>query len=473
MIELDEVFFANGNVIAEEGDPKYIWKTVLSPGRLELTPGPGGKRVKKPLVIIEGHSDDPTKEIGLADLLDSFEQGAIQHVTIPVSHDNKVLENTGFIRHMRMAQENGKNVLQAAFEFTEPEVHEKVKRGSIADVSCGILRNYERQRDGESFKAVVDHIALTNRPWIDGMAPFFKLSDDSDLTPEGFYFSDLDLAVYQDHTSGARQDYLAKGAEDISNSNTTDTVPWDTSMSMVTRQRLLEDALDAQYPNCMLVDFTTSKALLNEDNGTYYVAGYGLKDDGSVSIHPQAEWGVYTPSVDDDFLSEDHKTSKGGDNPVDELQLAEFNAKIAEAEAKATAAEERARQSEAKVAEAEKKERVNAAKERVRELGALGLSAYPGFLNMVEQIMLSDDGDVALNLSEDDETKHLTATDVVERLIDAFPKDEEGNIQLSQQHIKIDDEDDNPGLDKEKTVEERAADLRDFLQLDNKKLVLS
>lgn len=470
MTDLDEVFFANGNVIAEEGgDPNLVWKTVLSPGRLELTPGPGGKRNKKPLIIIEGHSDDPTKEIGLADLLDSFEKGAIQHVTIPTSHDNRVLENTGFIRNMRMAQENGKNVLQAAFEFTEPEVLEKVKRGSIANVSCGILRNYDRQRDGQRFNSVVDHIALTNRPWVDGMTPF---SEDTDLNPEGFYFADeLDLSTYME-SDHKKADHYIKSTDIVKDSNKpSDQASWDPGMSMVTRQQKLEDALDAQYPECMLEDFTTSKVLLDEEDGSKYVAGYGLKDDGSVSIHPRAEWALLKSANED--LSEDRKTSKGGDNPVDELQLAELNAKIADAEAKAVAAEERARIADEKVAEANKKERVTAAKDRVRELGALGLSAYPGFLNMVEQVLLSDDGDVALNLSEDGETKHLTATDVVERLIDAFPKDDEGKIQLSQQHIRIDDDEDNPANKPELTPEQRGKELEDWLGLNNKKFVLS
>jgi len=472
--ELDEVFFANGNVEDGEGGDPYIWKTVLTEGRLELTPGPGGKKVKKPLVIVDGHSSDPTKAIGLADLLDSFEKGVFQHVTVPTSHANQVTENTGFVRQMRLAQENGKNVLQAAFEFTEPEIREKVRRGTIANVSCGILRNYEKPRDGSTHSAVIEHIALTNKPWVDGMTPFFNQLSDDEGVAEGYHFADqseedvlnfgmlgkprdnsaivkkawikrevdrsrpnfdahaelrqhvvelvkagdpnmaahndaihahntgtsainfrrgyenspltpnehgalakahmkaiknpntdpalvlnhtylaahhanekrlgksalsdensarskqigisanlafkakrkigiipktqswpekkppkvtlseasqrrLNFAAYGDAAKGDMFDYSAKGYEDITDGGST-LVKWDDNTGMVSRQHALEDTLDSEFPDYMLLDYSGGRVLIEDEDGTRYIAGYRMKADGSVELHPQAEW---------------------------------------------------------------------------------------------------------------------------------------------------------------------------------------
>lgn len=464
MNELDEIFFANGDVEVEdrkEGDP-IIWKTVLSQGRLELTPGPYGTKVKKPLVIVEGRSSDPNEEIGLQDLLDSYEAGAIQHVTVPTSHSNTLLENTGFIRGMRIAEENGRKVLKAGFEFKDPDVLNKVKQGTIADVSCGILKGYERQRDGRKFNAVVDHIALTNKPWVDGMTPFAQFADEVDT--QGFYFAEqeVDLAVYN-QSSNVPFDYTSHGVIDVSDDNSTTTSKWDIDQGMLIRQHRIEDALDEEYPDCMLVDFTSSRILVDSDNGTKYVIGYN-NGDGKINFHPREEWIEFTPQTG---LSEDHnKEMEGGKDPMDEVLLAEKTALEEElAAARAEIAEKNSR-----LESAARKEREVAIKERVRELGALGLSDYPGFMGVVEEIMLADAGVNTLNLSEDQDG--ITASDVVERLIAALPKKDD-KIVLSEQATLLENDVKPADVEKPKTVEERAAVAREFLGLNQKKTVLS
>lgn len=455
MTELAEVFFANGSVEQEEGDP-IIWKTILTPGRLELTPGPNGTKVKKPLNIVEGHSDDPTS-IGLQDLMDSYEAGAIQHVTIPTSHSNNVLENTGFLRGLRMVQENGKNVLKAGLEFLDPAVREKVNQGTIANVSCGILKNYERQRDGRMFNAIIDHVALTNKPWVDGMTPF------SENPAEGFYFADeVDLAVYNQSTN-APFDYTAHGVEEI---NPTDTsgVKWDASISMLARRHVLDDTIDADCPGCELIDFTPTKILV-EENDQMYVTGYTVETDGSIKIHPREEWLEYTPLTD---LSEDHNKLEGGKDPMDEVLLAEKDALQAELEAaRAEIAEKNSR-----LESAARKEQASAIKDRVRELAAVGLSELPGFLAVVEEIMLADTGVESVMLSEDGVEKGATTTQVVERLIAALPRKED-RIVLGEQHQELVGDVKPPLEEVAPSVEDRAAAAREFLGLNDKKTVLA
>lgn len=459
MTRIEEVFFANGKV-EEDGDPNIIWKTILSPGRLELTPGPNGRKVKKPLTIVEGHSDDPENIIGLQDLMDSYEAGAIQHVTIPTSHANSVLENTGYIRGMRMVEENGKNVLKGGFEFKDPDVLDKVRKGLIANVSCGILRNYERQRDGQPFSAVVDHVALTNKPWVDGMTPFSQYAEEMEQT-DSFYFADqLDMAQYN-QSANAPYDYTAHGVEEINPH--TPTIQWDSSSSMLARRHHLDEEVANQMPDCSLIDFTPTKALLEDGNDQMYIAGYSTNDDGSITIHPREEWLEYNPEI---VLME------GGKDPMDEVLLAErdeLTAKLAEAEERARLAEEKTAASEAV---ARKAEREAATKNRIRELSALGLAGFPGFLNAVEEVLLADTGIAALMLSENGEDKGFTATDIVNRLIDALPKKDD-KIHLSDQHIQLDHDPKPDDEEKVPTVEERAEASRAWLGLNDKKTVLS
>lgn len=163
----------------DEGDG-LLWAPILRSGTLAVRPGPGGHKVAEPLVFIPGHSVDARKEIGLEDLLDAFNAGAVQHVTIPTSHNNGVLENTGFIKAMKIADSTmrpGEKVLMGGHDFTEPDVKEKVGRGTIANRSCGILYDYTNNETGTTFGAVVEHVCLTNRPFVPGMEPYGALQD--------------------------------------------------------------------------------------------------------------------------------------------------------------------------------------------------------------------------------------------------------------------------------------------------------
>ncbi len=73
-------------------------------------------------------------------------------------------------------------------------------------------------------------------------------------------------------------------------------------------------------------------------------------------------------------------------------------------------------------------------KERLTKLSDMGFKDCPGFLRIVEDVLRSDDGDVAvkLNLSQEGTSEHQTVTQVVDRIIDALPKTDEGKLALSQ-----------------------------------------
>lgn len=124
----------------------------------------------------------------------------------------------------------------------------------------------------------------------------------------------------------------------------------------------------------------------------------------------------------------------------------------------------------AKLAIAAKRDREQDAKDYIADIGKLGLSSYPGFLAKVEQILLADDGDAALLLSEDGADKVLTATEIVKDLIDSFPKDDKGAIQLAAQHVQVLD-DVKPPKDTgdELSQEEKTKAAIDFLGLNDPK----
>lgn len=164
-----------------QGDPggEGIWKPILRTGRWRV--GPWSTQTKKvPMkVVLDGPSDAKNCVISLEELKKSFDDGAKQHVTVPLTkendaatHKNQSIDNTGFIRKVKIEKEGGDGVLWGLFDFRDPEVREKAERGTLADVSGGIKFNFERKRDGKVFPTVLDHVAITNDPWIDGMKPF-------------------------------------------------------------------------------------------------------------------------------------------------------------------------------------------------------------------------------------------------------------------------------------------------------------
>lgn len=166
-----ELFFADAG--GETDSDGLVWKTFLREGTWAYSPG-SGKILPKPLTITKsGKSDQKKLIISMAELKKNFDAGAIQHVTVPLSHDDKVEENTGFVKKLRYGKdEKGRTTLEAAIDFTEPDIKEKIDRGTIPNVSGGIHFNYIDKEKGKKFNIALGHLALTPKPWLQGMTPF-------------------------------------------------------------------------------------------------------------------------------------------------------------------------------------------------------------------------------------------------------------------------------------------------------------
>lgn len=168
---LAELFFGPDEAVEEDG---LLYKTIFREGTWKYSPGPGQKPVEKPLTVVkDGASSRANLVISMAEIKENFEKGAKDSVTVPLNHDNRPHENTGYIRKLKFdVDSEGRTVLKGGFDFTEPDVRDKAKRGSIPGTSGGVVFDYIHKEKGDKFGAVLDHVALTPNPWLNGMEPF-------------------------------------------------------------------------------------------------------------------------------------------------------------------------------------------------------------------------------------------------------------------------------------------------------------
>lgn len=177
-----EMFFADAEAEAPSVDANgYIWKTILREGRWAMSPGAGQKPIAKPITVVkDGASDPKNLVISMDELKRNFEAGAVEHVTIPTSHADKVHENTGFVKALRFGKDkSGREILEGAHHFTEPDIKDKAMRGTIANTSAGILFDYVSKENGKKYNAVLGHNALTNHPWLTDMNTFGAMASEN------------------------------------------------------------------------------------------------------------------------------------------------------------------------------------------------------------------------------------------------------------------------------------------------------
>jgi hypothetical protein len=467
-MELGELFCSDTSVSEADG---LIWKIALPVGELKLSPGWDGKPVHRPLRVVDGNSEDSKSAIGLQDIVDAFDENAVQHVTVPLSHADKVHENTGFVRKLKVVElPDGRKALSCGIEFTEPEIREKVRRGSIANVSVGVQFDYHKKDNGKRYKAALQHVALTNHPWVPGMPPFgAQMSESTMIVP---------LEVADEATEAVD--------------------PWETAQDIWARRDMICDALDAGESEFELVDFDRSFAIVTTEDGTRMQVPYVVEE--GVALLALSKATPIEADAEDIVVDRVEGETTGEEEQPDALMEAEATltdesladvtaSKPTELEIAQSAREElittntkeggdhmsdemieMSEDIKAKLSrleELEAKVRESDVEARITELKELGLSEYPGFLKEVRELMLADDGGpAAVLLSEDSgERSGITVTEIVERLVNSLPRDEQGSFKLSEQHIDVgaiapDVEDSSTS---EASEAETAAAARDFL----------
>jgi hypothetical protein len=333
---LAEMFFDATDTTEGDG---VIWKTVMREGVWKYSPGPGGVPMDKPIQVVASGKSDPNKfVISLEELKENFEAQAKEHVTIPTSHEDKVYQNTGFVDQLKIEEDaQGRKVLKAAHRFTDKNILAKVKDGSIANVSAGVLWNHLKKETGQKFNAVLGHVALTNSPWLNGMEPFEAMNASEEL--EIISFSEEN-----------------DSAEEVVVEDTTTTVTDEKGGVIV--------------------------STLSEETKNTFFEDLGLSED-----------------------------------------------------------EVRERLSRLESVEAEnKKNSINAKCNAWQEEGK-----SPAIVKEAKAALLSDNGTYAINFSEDGQTKTLSLSEVVERLVTASP-----SVQLSEDKVTDEDAtDEAPEVDTE------------------------
>ena len=194
-----ELIFSSATAGIEDkaGDKKIIWKDILREGDFAITPG---RKQKVPFKVTPtGKSSAADRVISMAELMKSFEDKAFESVTIPLRHPrpgepDDVLNNTGYVESLRVVKKAGKHYMQAGLGFTEPDIADKVRRGTIPNVSSGILFDFNRKADDKVFPVALNHVCLTKQPWIDDLEPFKRVyaSDDA-ITDDDIQIDVVDL----------------------------------------------------------------------------------------------------------------------------------------------------------------------------------------------------------------------------------------------------------------------------------------
>lgn len=502
---LFELFLADGET--EQSEDGLFWKDILKEGTWSYRPGPGQKPIPVPLKIVPGHSET-REEIGMADLINAFEEGAIDHVTVPTSHDDKPQDNTGYVRKLKVVERDGKQVLRAGIDFTEPEIKGKAARGTIANTSSGIVFDYIKKDSGKAYKAVLGHVALTNKPWLNGMKPF-------------------GVAASEDYSE-----------EEITTLMLEDVI-WDNSKSMTWLRDSVHKSIQNQQPDsqCYVMDVMPGRALVaklsNGGKQSNYVVPFQIRNN-EVKIASQDRWigaakewvrasmnnlnywvtansttenitwpttttgtsqsnfdidfGPMPESVIDADNTEPNEGGKGMDSDKSKERKEEKQETPSDNPAPASLSNEtrkelteqlRSELSEQYDGVAEENEKLRKqvhemrVKERVEELKKEGFGEHPGLLSEIQKLMLADDGKPALILSEQDDGEDkkvsLSASQIIERLIDALPK-KDGKIILSEQALITEDENRppvKPDVDDDTPVEEKIDKFAEELGIAN------
>lgn len=433
-----------GEVDDESG---LVWKTIMREGKWKFSPADGeSKRPKGMSVIPHGKSDPDNMVISMAELVKNFEAGAIEHVTIPTSHENKVHENTGFIRELRKSRDpEGNWILEAAMDFTEPDIKGKATRGSIANTSAGILFGYRRKEDGKRFNSVLEHAALTNKPWLNGMTPFgVAASQEGGMT---VMFSE------DDSTEGGEIEF----EDDFSNEE----------LEAVMEQ--VEDAGAAAEDGA---DVELADKKPNKPYGNVTYADPGYQDDGKARYpvdtekHVRAAWSYINKATNAAHYSQgqlkkvksrirsamkrvgaqidmsDEQLTVENETALRALLAQEVTSTTTNSEGGASTVEDKDKKEEAKTPEEIVAETLGLSVEEVKamqeenarlkaEAEGADLDAQlakwaeekksPALLAVAETVLKGEASAKGVSLSEDGKTVELNLAEVVARLVDASP----------------------------------------------------
>ncbi len=515
-------------------DDGFVVKDILRTGEWGVIPTKGGL-VNKPLTVIkEGKSDAKAGIISLSEIVENFKLGAVPNVQIPLSddsddHKNITRLNTGYVRDVWISEdEEGNAKLVAKMDFTEPEVKERVLRGTYSDVSCGIPWSIVSR--GKKYGASLEHVAITNRPFIDGLGPFLAASDDSAEEVEVTHFSldaagaVMDAPVVETNTQTVLDpaaettapdpvaefdvenldeaavegivDELDALEQSVLESDTPDEPLFSTnelrSIGADALTTQLELPVGYEITDVLYADGEQIFTVRNSIAETSWNVPFQIASDGTshgVLLAAVEDWTsveeeiAQAPVVDSTSLSAAPRQV----TELSDLEVAQQLREIRLSDVPAiTKMEENMLQGREELdrldlsdeqraafqsildenATLSASARESDAEKRISELEEMGLKERPGFLKLYREVMLSDDGGAAVVLLSDGEDKEkLTAIEILDRALDAL-KTDEGQVALSDQAL-VSGNDNPPPADasEELALDERVLEVKKALGL--------
>lgn len=300
-----------------EASKKTLWKVVLRTGEWKLRPGAGGVKLNAPLKIYRDKA--PAGQISMKSLVDNFNDGAKENVTIPVVHADGTSSDSGFVRKLVIQDVGGENgdgekqsLLWAEMDITDSEIRRKVEEKSLVGVSGGILFDYERTEDAKKFDQILSHVMVTNSPWINGTGGFVDKLPENVMASES---ADLPMGEIEfDPGDPDPQPHLPTVTFDDHPVQNEDAVVWKpengyrkaqvkvaTALS-TQRQELMSSFASAQryeldWPDFRVIDVHLQsgggKALVSsgyDSEADAWVAGFKYDDKGEVELEPFVDW---------------------------------------------------------------------------------------------------------------------------------------------------------------------------------------
>jgi hypothetical protein len=473
----DQKYFSEihlaGTEQKEEGG--FVLKEILRTGEWPVIPTAGGV-VKKPLKIIrDGQSDSANGVISMSEVIQNFDAKVIPNPQIPLSDDQKDHKNitrlnTGFVRGLSIVDSDSGSKLVAKMEFTEPEVKDKVLRGTYADVSCGIP--WRVRSRGKTYGSTLEHVCITNRPFIDGLGPFLAASDKGDA----------DVGHFGDVAS----------KEELEEKTSPEEIPEEKpKLTFSQLSELLHKSI-GNIPYARPSDYEIKDVgegfgkIRNKTSDTTWTATFTISDEEDqptrLELSDPSSWEI----VEDEEKKEPSANSGSSARSfqMDDLEQArrlrelrfsqttnnqrekEEDMPLTREALDALEMSDDARTAIQSVLDEHAQLRASARNadvdRRVDELKGLGLEERPGFLKLYRSVMLSDDGGPAVVLSEEGQEKErLTALEILDRTVEAL-KNDEGKLNLSDQHLVSGNDEKPPATpeNEQKPLEERTAEAR-------------
>lgn len=336
---LAEIFLAapKGKVVEANG---LLWSPIGMEGQWATRPDGRGGKVKAPLKLIAGRSKSQRKQIGMQDIVDAFDDGAVESVTIPTTHNNGPLENTGFVEKLAIVDAKTKRggtvkVLMSGERYTDLKAKQKVKEGSTPGRSMGLLYDYTRTDSAKTYGVALEHVALTPKPWLRGMPRLARpLSDPAELSTVSLSLSDdgpseADLeTMLVDAVSEDDSDFLAEPAVQW---NHEDSPQWlrqqvNDILSEARRKKVYAKRssaaslmVDDPTPCYRAVEAKPGSALIADgygDGSNYWVAGITVAD-GKVSLADFKDWS----STKQVWVSDVREQPTGDQVPLSDVEV--------------------------------------------------------------------------------------------------------------------------------------------------------